>query len=240
MAYTVTPTADADGNVTGFSTEHSHEGYHRSLDQEYVEFDDGSIHHRFENVEVNEDLQESEYTDDNYFQQLASLHPNVAQAIQWAADGGMSVEWSQDFNNALDNGDYMAVNQGLEQLLNMYDANHGDRPSASQEFEQNRAQDESEDDEPLTVDDLSEDDQQVVAEAVEELQYQTPGGEEQAEYWEQLVAQGQEAGDPTYAGIAAATAAFHAGEVSAAEAIQYVLSNYDIRDVARVYQAFTS
>ena len=239
MAYTVTPTADADGNVTGFSTEQAQEGYHRSLDQEYVEFQDGSIHHRFENVEVNEDLQESEFSDEAYFEQLASLHPNVAQAVQWAANGGMSAEWSQDFNAALEAGDYQAVNVGLEQLLGMYDANFGDRPSASEEFNQNRPQDESEDEEPLSVDDLSEDDQQVVNEAVQELQWQEPGGDEQAEYWEQVVAQGQEAGDSAYAGIAAATAAFHAGEVSAQDAINFVLSNYDIRDVARVYQAFT-
>jgi hypothetical protein len=50
MAWTVTPQADSQGNVTGFSTDHQQEGYHRSLDQEYVEFQDGSIHHRFENV----------------------------------------------------------------------------------------------------------------------------------------------------------------------------------------------
>jgi hypothetical protein len=236
MAWTVTPQADSQGNVTGFSTDHQQEGYHRSLDQEYVEFQDGSIHHRFENVEVNEDLQDSEYTDENYFQQLASLHPNVAQAAQWAANGGMSAEWSESFNASLSAGDFEAVNVGLEQLLNMYDAAHGDRPSASEEF-QNRQDQESETDEPLTVDDLPEDEQQAVAEAIEELQYQTPGGEEQGEYWASVVAQAQASGDETYAGIAAATQAFHEGAVSAEQAINWVLQTYDIRDVARVYQA---
>ena len=235
MAWTVTPSADADGNVTGFSTDHQQEGYHRSLDQEFVELSDG-IHHRFENVEVNEDLQDAEYTDENYFETLAELHPNMAQAAQWAANGGMSQEWSTDFNAAIEAGDFQAVNVGLEQLFNMYDAAHGDRPSATEEF-QNRNNQESEDEEPLTVDDLSEDDQQAVNEAITELQYQSPGGEEQAQYWQQAVAVAQQSGDVTYAGIAAATSAFHSGEVSAAEAIDFVLSNYDIRDVARVYQA---
>ena len=236
MAHTVSPVVDAEGNYQGSSIESPHEGYHRSLDQEYVEFQDGSIHHRFENVEVNEDSQESEFSDEAYFEQLASLHPNVAQAVQWAANGGMSAEWSQDFNAALEAGDYQAVNVGLEQLLGMYDSNFGDRPSATEEF-QNRNDQESEDEEPLTVDDLSEDDQQAVNEAITELQYQSPGGEEQAEYWQEAVAQAQQSGDETYAAIAAATSAFHSGEVSAQEAIDFVLSNYDIRDVARVYQA---
>ena len=235
MAWTVTPSADADGNVTGFSTDHQQEGYHRSLDQEFVELSDG-IHHRFENVEVNEDLQDSEYTDDSYFNSLVALYPNFPQAANWAANGGMSVEWSQDFNASVEAGDFQAVNVGLEQLLNMYDAAHGERPSTSEEVE-DREDQESEDDEPLTVDDLPEDEQQAVAEAVEELQYQSPGGEEQAQYWQQAVAVAQQSGDETYAGIAAATSAFHSGEVSAAEAIDFVLSNYDIRDVARVYQA---
>ena len=235
MAWTVTPSADADGNVTGFSTDHQQEGYHRSLDQEFVELSDG-IHHRFENVEVNEDLQDAEYTDENYFETLAELHPNMAQAAQWAANGGMSQEWSTDFNAAIEAGDFQAVNVGLEQLFNMYDAAHGDRPSATEEF-QNREDQESETEEPLTVDDLSEDDQQAVAEAVESLQWTEPGGEEQGEYWASVVAQAQASGDETYAGVAAATQAFHEGSVSAQEAIDFVLSNYDIRDVARVYQA---
>ena len=235
MAHTVNPVVDAEGNYQGSTIEGHQEGAWRQAN-DYVEFQNGEIHHRFENVEVNEDLQESEYSNESYFETLSTLYPNIAQAVTWAAEGGMSAEWSQDFNAALEAGDYQAVNVGLEQLLGMYDANYGDRPSATEEF-QNRNNQESEDEEPLTVDDLSEDDQQVVAEAVETLQWNEPGGEEQAEYWASVVAQAQAGGDETYAAIAAATQAFHEGAVSSAEAIDFVLSNYDIRDVARVYQA---
>ena len=235
MAHTVNPVVDAEGNYQGSTIEGHQEGAWRQAN-DYVEFQNGEIHHRFENVEVNEDLQDSEYSDESYFETLSTLYPNIAQAVTWAAEGGMSAEWSQDFNAALEAGDYQAVNVGLEQLLGMYDTNHGDRPSATEEF-QNRNNQESEDEEPLTVDDLSEDDQQVVAEAVEALQWNEPGGEEQAEYWASVVAQAQAGGDETYAAIAAATQAFHEGAVSSAEAIDFVLSNYDIRDVARVYQA---
>ena len=235
MAHTVNPVVDADGNYQGSTIEGHQEGAWRQAN-DYVEFQNGEVHHRFENVEVNEDLQDSEYSDESYFETLSTLYPNIAQAVTWAADGGMSAEWSNDFNAALSAGDYEAVNVGLEQLLGMYDANHGDRPSATEEF-QNREVEESEDEEPLSVDDLSEDDQQAVAEAVETLQWTEPGGDEQAEYWQQAIAVAQQSGDDTYAGIAAATSAFHSGEVSASEAIDFVLSNYDIRDVARVYQA---
>ena len=235
MAHTVNPVVDAEGNYQGSTIEGHQEGAWRQAN-DYVEFQNGEIHHRFENVEVNEDLQESEYSDESYFETLSTLYPNIAQAVTWAADGGMSQEWATDFNASIDAGDFQAVNVGLEQLLGMYDTNHGDRPSATEEF-QNRNNQESEDEEPLTVDDLSEDDQQVVAEAVEALQWNEPGGEEQAEYWASVVAQAQAGGDETYAAIAAATQAFHEGAVSSAEAIDFVLSNYDIRDVARVYQA---
>jgi hypothetical protein len=237
MAHTVNPVVDADGNYQGSTIEGHHEGYHRSLDQEFVELSDG-IHHRFENVEVNEDLQDSEYTDENYFETLANLHGGaLTAAINWAANGGMDPTWIQDFNANLDAGRFEEVNAGIETLLGLYDQQHPDRPSATEQFNQTRQQDESETDEPLTVDDLSEDDQQVVNEVIEGLQYNEPGGEEQAEYWQQAVAVAQQSGDETYAAIAAATAAFHSGDVSAAEAIDFVLSNYDIRDVARVYQA---
>ena len=235
MAHTVNPVVDADGNYQGSTIEGHQEGAWRQAN-DFVEFQSGEIHHRFENVEVNEDLEDSEYTDESYFETLSTLYPNIAQAVTWAADGGMSEEWSTDFNAALQQGDFEAVNVGLEHLLGMYDAAHGDRPSATEEF-QNREDQESETEEPLTVDDLSEDDQQAVAEAVESLQWTEPGGEEQGEYWASVVAQAQASGDETYAGIAAATQAFHEGSVTAQEAISWVMETYDIRDIARVYQA---
>jgi hypothetical protein len=65
-------------------------------------------------------------------------------------------------------------------------------------------------------------------------------GEEVAETWQEIVYQAEQAGDDTYAGIAAATASYHNGDVTAEEAIQFVFANYDLQDIARVYRQITN
>jgi len=44
----------------------------------------------------------------------------------------------------------------------------------------------------------------------------------------------------TASAVAAATAAFHAGEVSAEEALSWLTQTYDIRDLQRVYNYLES
>ena len=46
----------------------------------------------------------------------------------------------------------------------------------------------------------------------------------------------QESGNETYALVAAATSSFHAGEVSAQEAIDFCLNNCDLKELSQVYQ----
>jgi hypothetical protein len=241
MAWTVSPTADAEGNVSGFETNHAHEGYWKGSARDYVEDPvTNEISHVMQGVELNEDYQDPEYTTEGYFETLASLHPNISQAVAWAASGGMSPEWAESFNASLDHGDLEAVNAGLEQLLGMYDQSHGDRPSASEEFNRNREEDSSdEDSETLTYQDLSDSDREQVDNVIEELQYSTPQGEEYGSQWHEVAEQYQAAGDTTAAIVAEVTSQYHQGLLSADEAISFVLERCDIREAARAYQMFT-
>ena len=97
---TVTPVADSEGNVVDFSVEGSHEGAWKQANNNFVEFTDGSIHHEFENVEVNEDLQH-QYSVDDYWNDVISTNPDITDAIQWAGQN-LSEEFNRDFNAALD------------------------------------------------------------------------------------------------------------------------------------------
>ena len=231
MAHTVTPQADAEGNVTGFEMETHHEGYHRGSEADFRQFQDGSVHHVFENVELQDEQAPGLTNQDEYYEALASIHPELAEASAWVAGGGLPQEWAVEFNSAVEQGDYTRVNEMMETMIGLYRESAGEQPQPQAQEEQ--AEEETE---HMTYNDLDDDTRQQVDEVTSELEYNTPQGEEVAAAWEQAVLAGQEAGDETYAAIAAATAAFHAGEVSAQDAIEFVLSNYDIRDVSRVYQ----
>ena len=91
-------------------------------------------------------------------------------------------------------------------------------------------------DENEEVDELSEEETEILHKTVELLQQQEPEGEYVADEWQDAVQQAQESGDETYAMVAAATAAFHSGEISADDAIAYCLENANIKDLARVYK----
>ena len=235
MAWTVTPTADADGNVSGFNTDHAHEGYWKDGARDYVEDPiTNQISHVMQDVELNEDASE-EMSDDGYFEALASLYDSNAlnSAINWAAGGGLPPDWIQEYNQSLESGDYTAVAEKLDTLMGQYETAHPDRSvEPKQEYQDSE---ETEDSELMTYEDLSDSDREQVDNAVEELQYSTPQGEDYAAQWDQVVDAAQAAGDDTYALVAAATAAYHAGEMGADEAIQYCLESADIRELSRVW-----
>ena len=222
MANTLTPTTDAEGNVTGYDLQQNNEGAWKN-NNDYVEFNDGSIHHRFENVEVDEDLPQDLSAE--YYDALASTYPELGDALQWAGQY-LPRETITEYHQALENEDFLKVNETLEYIINNYRA-AGDVPLV-EEVENEEA-----------PEDWTEEDQDELDSTVTQLYEAEPQGEEYADSWQAVVEQAQEAGDDTYAAIAAATAAFHSGEVSAEEAVNYVLSNFDIRDVERVYRQMT-
>ena len=221
---TVTPVADSNGNIVDFSVLDGNEGAWKQANDNFVEFQDGSIHHQFENVELNEDLSE-QYSVDDYWSDIISLDPDIPDAIQWASTN-LAEEFITDFNAALDADNRHDVNQYLEMILSDYREASESGYEKSDEYES-----EDSDDEPV---EYTEDD---IQDAVDSLSQQEPLGEEYADDWQQAVHAYQDAGDEVAAAIAASVSAFHAGEVTAEDAINYVLQNYDMDAVARAYQA---
>jgi hypothetical protein len=221
---TVTPVADNNGNIVDFSVSNGNEGAWKQAADSFVEFQDGSIHHQFENVEINEDEAE-QYSVDDYWNDVISLDPDIPQAIQWASSH-LAEEFIADFNAALDADNRDEVNEYLEMILNDYREASESGYEESEEYES-----EDSDEEPV---EYTEEDVQDV---VDSLSQQEALGEEYADAWQQAVYAYQDAGDEVGAAIAASVSAFHAGEVTAEDAINYVLQNYDMDAVARVYQA---
>ena len=216
--YTVSPSySEETGELTGFDVDGGYGGY-RSSDRDIVEFDDGSRHHVFEDASIQE---EGEFSTDDYFQTLLQSEPRIPDALAWAAEN-LPAQLITDYNQAVDFGDLDTINSTLEYILEQY----GEDVYVEEDTEL-----------PEEDYDLSEQDQAVVDAITEQLAQQEPLGEEIADEW-QSVADSTE--DPTYAGVAAATAAFHAGSLSAEEAISWVFENYNIRDIARVYQLINS
>ena len=216
MAHIVTPQADAEGNIVDFEVTTPTEGYNPNA---YREFQDGSIHHEFENVEVNEDAPD-EYLEE-YYDTLASTYPDLHEALEWSADH-LPPEAIDEYNQAIDNDDLERINEVLEYIINAYRQDEG--------VEEQPTEDESDEENPLT-----EEETQELHDIFTDFAQREPGGEEQAEYWQAVVDQAQEVGNETFAAVAAATSAFHAGEVSAEEAFSFLLENYDIHDLQQVY-----
>jgi hypothetical protein len=213
--YTITPVANDEGNIVDFNINEGPDGY-RSSDRDYVELNDG-IHHVFENVSIEEDPLE------DYYETLAASDSRIPGAIAWAADN-MSPEFINTFNSALDNDDVDTINEYLEFLLNQYP---GDEYNNS-------------DEEYVEDEDLTDDESEELTSVIEELVGNEPQGEEVALAWQEWSEQAAANGNEVAAGIAAATAAFNAGECDAETAIQFVLDNYSIRDIEQAYRLITN
>jgi hypothetical protein len=163
-----------------------------------------------------------DFTVDDYWNDVISLEPDIPNAIQWAADH-LSPEFIADFNAALDADNRDEVNQYLEMILNDYRESYGSEAVEEEEVDY---------DEELTPEE-----QQILDDVVDNLQGAEAMGEEAADEWQQAVYQAQASGDEVYAAVAAATSSFHSGEVTAEEAIGFILNNYPLKEVARVYEA---
>jgi hypothetical protein len=218
QGYTISPVSDEQGNIVDFDVDGGYDGF-RSSSEDIVEFNDGSRHHVFEDASIDE----GEFTTDSYYETLAASDERIPAALEWAA-GNLPPELITEYNESLDNDDVDTTHRILEYILENYPGDEYNDPD--EEYTEEEVE-------------LTEEDRAVIDTIVEDLSQQPAMGEDVAEEWESLAQQYSEA-DPTYAGIAAATSAYHAGEVSAEEAIGWVFNNFNIQDIARVYQHLSS
>ena len=228
MSWTVTPSVDSEGNVTSFETEQQTEGHWRGSEKDFVYNDlTGETHHVFENVELNED--EGGYDSDDYWDAVVATEPDVHDALSWAASN-LSKDFLSDYNAALDSDNHKEVHQYLQMILEEY---RSSSPNQEDTYEPQEDTYEEEDEA------LTQEESEYAKEVLTGLSQNEPAGEEYANEWQSAVDTYQAAGDEVAAGVAAATAAFHSGQVSAEDAINWALQNFNARDLDRVYRMFT-
>ena len=231
MAWQVDPVVQetAEGEViTDFSITGDRRGLHRGMDPNWendISVDNqGVTHHVFENVELNEE-QANVFDTDEYVEAVQQAYPDVSEALEWGAKNlpGHRID---DYNAALDSDDPEQFMPLLEKLIAEY-RNGVDAPEP-----EITDQEEAPEVEPPSDDEVES--------FIGELSQSEPQGEAVAGHWQDVANQAKAQGNEVYAGVAAATAAFEAGEVSAQEAIQFCLDNFDRNELAKVVRHIRS
>ena len=231
-AFTVNPvvSSDAAGEETIQDFEvvgdqsHVVEAFNRGYLDDFTVDSEGRYHHAYADVEPPEES-ELMFDEDAYIEAIQEANPQLQDALTWA-EAVLPEDVIEAYNVAIDSSDLDELNAKVEWLLEQYAM----RAEIEESFDE-------EDEEPSSLDDLTEDEKDEMESVISELEQNVPGGDEVAEYWQNIVQEAEEAGDSTYAVFAAATAAFHAGQVTAEQAIGYCVQNCDIKDLARVYRS---
>ena len=236
QSYTVSPViqeGEGGSHIVGASVNSNHsavgrDGQVRGWETDYVENEVGQTVHRFKEAELQDDSPTT-FNENEYTSALLEAHPQLGTAIQWASTN-LPSELSEDFNDKVNSGDLEKVNSAVEWLLAHYQE-HGGEALLNNEPTNEKPTWEEE------VDELSTEEAEEVENAMDFLEGQEPEGEMVAAQWQDYVEDANASGDVTFATVAAATAAFHAGEVSADEAISYCLSSCSLTELSRVYKA---
>ena len=232
--YTVSPViqeGEGGSHIVGASVSSNHsavgrDGQVRGWETDYVENEVGQTVLRFKEAELENDSPMS-FNENEYTNALLEAHPQLGTAIQWAATN-LPAELSDDFNDKVNSGDLEKVNSAVEWLLSHYDQHAGEallnkEAPAENDFEQQ-------------LEELTPEETETLDQATDLLEQQEPEGEMVAAQWQDYIEDANASGDVTFATVAAATAAFHAGEVSAEEAINYCLTSCNLKDLSRVYK----
>lgn len=237
-AYTISPVISEDQYgrevVTDFSVDSGREsavgrdGQVRGWENDYYEDDQGVMHHRFSETELQED--DNTFDEDEYIGALLESNPVISDAIAWGTDN-LPQEWLDQYNQQIDSGSLDDLHEALEWLLQQY-AEHGNVAEVKDESEEEESED-------LTFDDLSEEEKEAVELVVSDLYVQEPQGTETADKWQYAAQEAEESGDTPYALVAAVTAAFHQGKMTSEEAVSYCIENVPMQELARVYTLLT-
>ena len=199
-------------------------------EQFYVEDNNGELvfdEEYYESLESEVEQFEGPDPEQDYVNALFEIFPNAMACLAMAADV-YPREQVEAYNAALEVGDWDVVVPFLEQITNEF-GDLTDQPVYSED------QDESDSD---ASDDWSPEETEQLEEAVDQLMDTTPD-DYLADSYQEFALQAQDAGDEVMAAVAAATSAFHSGDLDANEAIDYILATYPKEEVIRVYQYLT-
>ena len=227
MAYQCDPVIQEGPNgdvVVDFAVSNKQEFHHGSVDpnyEDYIEDQYGQMHHAFEDVEIEQE-ESFEYDDEEYIENMYETLPGLAEAVAWSADNFTpdEAEW---YNAMIDSEDIDDLNEAVEFLLQRW-------------TDSALVEDSSEVEEEYDDEDLREED---VDDALDYLNSQEAGGMEQAMVWMEAANDSVDS-SPSYSDVCYATAEFHNGEMSAQEAVDFVVDKWGLAEAARIYRHITA
>ena len=236
QGYTVNPVYSDDASeqsivdleVIGSRNAVGNDGLVKNWQNDYYEDSQGQLHHRFEEVELNDESDLTSFDEDEYIELLIDSNPVFPHALQWASEN-MSESELEEYNRLIDTSDLDDLHMAMDWLVEQYqmfgDASEADEPEQVEE--------------DLVEEELTESDKMAINAAVHQLN-QSEALDYMVDDWMEQGEIAEQSGDETYAAVAAATAAFHAGEVTAQEAIDYCMNTCSMKELARVYKHLMS
>ena len=251
MAWQCDPqiTVDATGQeqVTGFGVSHDRQGVLDSqgqvlgMEDDYVEFEDGSIHHRFEDIEFDEEEEYAYDADDSeYISALYDLNPELADAVDWSHEN-LTPDEADYYNELIESPDLDDLNEGIAFLLDKYQDYVDNLVLEPEDFpdEDEYYEDEEEYETESEWENITEEQVEQLEAVTSELLEMEPNPEV-ADEWQEVCVSAAESGDETLASVAAAIRSVHESSMTQEEAINYVLSNYPPDEVERVWNYLNS
>ena len=171
---------------------------------------------------VNPEAYEPQSADDMYIDTLHEAYPQLQDALQWA-----STYYPQDvleqYNQWIEEGNFDEAMPFLEQLMEAFGS--ADFDPSEYEYE-----DDSDDEGEYEVT------QEMADQVVNELRAMEPLGMEAAQPWMELASQYDDAGMEIYSDMSQLVANFHAGNIDAQSAMEYMVENYsEEEDIIEAY-----
>lgn len=234
-AYTVSPVISTDSqgrevisdlSVTTNGSSIGHDGQVKDWQNDYYTDNQGQVHHRYSDVAPDVEDQGISFNEDEYIETLLNSNPMFSEAQQWANEN-LSSDQLDEYNRLIDTSDLDDLHKAMDWLVEQYTT----RVDTSKTYEPEQVEEEVEADE----EELTDSDRMAINAAVHSLN-KSEALDYMVDDWEEHIAYAEQSGDETYATVAAATASFHAGEVTAQEAIDYCMANCNMKELARVYK----
>ena len=207
--------SDEDGSYVGSEVHqprpYLHNGTLPDWETQFEEDSEGRMVWRF-------DEEDPSYYDDNSFDEeeyiealVDSLPVDYNDVIQWASQN-LPNEILENYNSKIDTADLEGLNEAIEQMLEFYYEANGEPTEAEDEVEVS--------------------DEEFV-EAYSELTSNEAQGTEVAFAYLEAAEQAE---DPAYRDALMATADFHRGEVTAEEAMEWVINKHGLAKAAEIYK----
>ena len=248
-AYTVEPVISTDEageeTIQDFAVIGDHSetiaAFNRGELNDWTPDSEGRYHYNYQDVEEESEYDPSSFNESEYIEAIYESNPQLEDAISWGIDN-LSQDQLAAYNQAVENGNLDELHDAVSWLLRQYEENGDYEETIIDEEEDEEPKGESllTDDASERIDELSDDDADELANTMDALIDMEPGGENTAYEWEQLAVDADDAGDVCTSYVAALTAQYHAGNISAEEAIADAINSFDIQQLKQVYRQLSN